>query len=95
MTAAESGQASSLLIDLRAALRDVPIPDLDIPRFADRFAQTLAYGLFATRVNHWGALSTFRCQDAARETLRTNPSCVVSSMPSPGRTWMTNLLSAS
>ncbi|MBI4496679.1 MAG: N-6 DNA methylase [Chloroflexi bacterium] len=73
VTAAESGQASSLLIDLRAAFQDVLIPDLDIPQFADMFAQTLAYGLFAARVNHRGALGTFRRQDAAREIPRTNP----------------------
>ena len=34
-----------------AAFRETLIPELDEKQFADMFAQTLAYGLFAARVN--------------------------------------------
>src|SRR6266487_1035487 len=60
------------LRDLYEAFKQVLIPDLDVPEFADMFAQTLAYGLFAARYNHTST-EPFRRQDAAREIPNTNP----------------------
>ena len=47
----KSGVSDSLR-DLYTATRDVLIPNLTTEEFAGMFAQTLAYGLFAARVNH-------------------------------------------
>ncbi len=57
---------------LHQAFTETLIPDLSAAEFADMFAQTLAYGLFAARVNHTGA-KPFARKDAAREVPRTNP----------------------
>jgi hypothetical protein len=54
VTAFERESASATLRDLHKAFEKALIPDLPIPQFADMFAQTLAYGLFAARVNHHG-----------------------------------------
>lgn len=54
------------------AFREVLIPDLDEPKFADMFAQTLSYGLFAARVhtlNH----KDFSREKAAYALPKTNP----------------------
>ena len=45
------GQLSADVDDLYRASREVLVPDLAEDAFADMFAQTLAYGLFAARVN--------------------------------------------
>jgi hypothetical protein len=72
----EKGQASDLLKDLRKAFAEVLIPDLDEPhkagQFADMYAQTIAYGLFAARCNHAGP-APFRRLGAAAEIPKTNP----------------------
>jgi Type ISP C-terminal specificity domain/N-6 DNA Methylase len=60
------------LRDLYEAFKQVLIPDLDVPEFADMFAQTLAYGLFAARYNHTST-EPFRRRDAARDIPNTNP----------------------
>jgi hypothetical protein len=71
-----SGRESDLLRDLRAAFARTLIPDLDQPEnvgeFADMYAQTIAYGMFAARCNHTGP-SPFQRLGAAREIPRTNP----------------------
>lgn len=64
--------ASALLRDLRGAFSEILLPDLAVGQFADMFAQTLAYGLFAARVRHVGP-GEFRRSDAAREIPRANP----------------------
>jgi len=73
----EKGKASRTLRDLRTAFARTLIPDLDEPEktpdFADMFAQTLAYGLFAARCNHFGEPGTFRRLGAAAEIPKTNP----------------------
>lgn len=56
--------------DLYAATEEALVPDLAEQKFADMFAQTLAYGLFAARVNHDGR---FRWQDAAHDIPAANP----------------------
>ena len=45
-------QLSQEVTDLYEASKNVLVPDLTEAAFADMFAQTLAYGLFAARVNH-------------------------------------------
>lgn len=67
-----TGPSSSLLPELRQAVEETLIPELSEREFADMFAQTLAYGLFAARANHSGP-TPFRRQDAAREIPRSNP----------------------
>ena len=59
------------LSDFYGATRDVLVPELTAVDFADMFAQTLAYGLFAARVNH--VAGTFSRLNAATRIPRTNP----------------------
>ena len=72
----EREKASQDLKDLRDAFADVLIPDLNKPEkvseFADMYAQTIVYGLFAARCNHKGP-GTFQRLGAAREIPKTNP----------------------
>ncbi len=69
----EGKAASATLRDLHGAFEKALIPDLPIPQFADMFAQTLAYGLFAARCNHHGPPGSFRRLGAASEIPKTNP----------------------
>jgi hypothetical protein len=55
-----------------AAFRETLVPDLDEKRFADMFAQTLAYGLFAARV-HAPPGKPFSREMAAYNLPKTNP----------------------
>lgn len=64
---------SATLRDLHGAFEKALIPDLPIPQFADMFAQTLAYGLFAARCNHHGPPGSFKRLGAASEIPKTNP----------------------
>ena len=57
--------------DLYQASREYLVPDLTADGFADMFAQTLAYGLFAARVNH--TVGPFRRRMAAYQIPPTNP----------------------
>jgi hypothetical protein len=68
----ENGLASKTITDLHLAFQEVLIPNLSTADFADMFAQTLGYGLFAARVNHAGP-EAFRRESAAHEIPRTNP----------------------
>lgn len=70
--ALDSGKASSTIEELHVAFRQVLIPDLSVPDFADMFAQTIAYGLFAARVNTEESV-VFRRQDASKAIPRSNP----------------------
>jgi len=54
------------------AFREVLLPDLDEKQFADMFAQTLAYGLFAAKV-HSGSGKAFSREMAAFNLPKTNP----------------------
>ena len=65
------GHVSQDVKDLFDATKRVLVPDLEEDAFADMFAQTLAYGLFAARVNH--DAGPFRRQDAAHRIPPTNP----------------------
>jgi hypothetical protein len=73
VTAFDAKAASATLRDLHAAFEKALIPDLPIPQFADMFAQTLAYGLFAARCNHHGPAGSFKRLGAASEIPKTNP----------------------
>jgi hypothetical protein len=67
------------------AFKRTLLPDLTPEQFADMFAQTLAYGLFAARINHFREAQQqtppnppagggeFRRSEAAREIPKTNP----------------------
>lgn len=69
-------KASNDLKDLRDAFAQVLIPDINQPEkiaeFADMYAQTIVYGLFAARCNHPGP-GPFQRLGAAREIPKTNP----------------------
>ncbi|MFH1009946.1 MAG: DNA methyltransferase, partial [bacterium] len=67
--------ASDLLRGLKEAFERTLLPDLSPEQFADMFAQTLAYGLFAARINHFRERPSeeFRRSEAAREIPKTNP----------------------
>ena len=71
-TGFEEKHISQNLLDLYEQSKTTLVPDLDSDAFADMFAQTLAYGLFAARVNYDGG-SPFRWQDAAYHIPPTNP----------------------
>jgi hypothetical protein len=60
------------LYDLYKAFQQTLLPELNEAEFADMFAQTLAYGLFAARYNHSGQ-RPFTRNNAAQEIPRTNP----------------------
>ena len=64
-------QVSQGVSDLYDATRKALVPDLAQDTFADMFAQTLAYGLFAARVNHESG--RFRWQGAVYLIPHTNP----------------------
>ncbi len=76
VVAFDKGNASNDLKDLRDAFAQVLIPDLNQPEktadFADMYAQTIVYGLFAARINHKGP-EPFQRLGAAREIPKTNP----------------------
>ncbi|HEY1197902.1 MAG TPA: type ISP restriction/modification enzyme [Thermoplasmata archaeon] len=69
------GVASEMVKDLRKGMAKVLLPDIDQPdkttQFADIYAQSLVYGLFAAWTNHRGG--TFSRAGAAREIPKTNP----------------------
>jgi len=65
---AESGGLHNQL----AAFRDNLIPDLSVEYFADMYAQTIAYGLFAARCTA-PAKKDFTRFDAAQNLPKTNP----------------------
>ncbi len=73
VAAFKNQSASATLQDLHGAFEKALIPDLPEKQFADMFAQTLAYGLFAARCNHQGPAGSFRRLGAAQEIPKTNP----------------------
>ncbi len=69
----KSDSPSASLRNQMAAFQKTLLPGLDIARFADMYAQTLAYGLFASRVNFPGDPAKFSLRGAAEDIPRTNP----------------------
>ena len=69
----KSDAPSANLKNQMTAFQKTLLPGLNIPRFADMYAQTLAYGLFASRVNYAGEAAQFSLRGAAEDIPRTNP----------------------
>lgn len=72
LRAFKSEGAAGSLHEQMKGFREVLLHDLTEEQFADMYAQTICYGLFAARVNHKGA-GIFTRFDAARDLPRTNP----------------------
>ncbi|CAN5464601.1 DNA methyltransferase [soil metagenome] len=68
----EETNANSTLKEQMRAFRDVLIHDLTAKEFADVYAQTIAYGMFAARL-HDPNLETFSRQEAAELIPQSNP----------------------
>lgn len=69
---ASIGDSDPLKAEL-AAFSQTLIPDLTPDQFADMYAQTMAYGLFAARVNHAGKSTPFTLNNAFWDLPATNP----------------------
>lgn len=73
----EKKAATYTLLPLRNAFARTLLPELQLEantrEFADMYAQTLAYGLFAARCNHDLGQGGFRRLGAAAEIPKTNP----------------------
>ncbi|MBL7067078.1 MAG: N-6 DNA methylase [Candidatus Marinimicrobia bacterium] len=68
----EDNEADSTLKEQMKAFKDVLIHDIQPNEFADIYAQTIAYGMFAARL-HDRTLEDFSRQEAAELIPRTNP----------------------
>jgi predicted helicase len=68
----EESDANSTLKDQMSAFKQVLIHDLDAKSFADVYAQTIAYGMFAARL-HDSSLESFSRREAAELIPKTNP----------------------
>ena len=68
----EDTHANSTLKDQMYAFKEILIHDIEPKSFADIYAQTVAYGLFAARL-HDTSLDSFSRQEAAELIPRTNP----------------------
>ena len=72
ITAFETEPESGALHAQRKAFQEALIPDLSVEQFADMYAQTIAYGLFAARCQADGG-ADFTRQSAAYLIPKTNP----------------------
>lgn len=72
VTSDETNQANSSLQDQYNSFKNILIHDLEPKAFADIYAQTLAYGMFAARL-HDTSLDDFSRQEAAELIPKTNP----------------------
>lgn len=72
LTSDAEQEANSSLQDQMLAFRQILIHDITPKGFADVYAQTLAYGMFAARL-HDPTLPTFSRQEAAELIPRSNP----------------------
>lgn len=68
----QEGETGGAFRGQLAAFRETLIPDLEPGQFADMYAQTIAYGLFAARVNEPEG-KDFTREKAAWTLSRTNP----------------------
>jgi predicted helicase len=68
----EISQENSTLKDQLQAFKEILIHDITAKDFADVYAQTIAYGMFAARVND-KSLDTFSRQKAAELIPKSNP----------------------
>lgn len=72
ITSDEENHANTSLRDQMLAFKEVLIHDIDAKQFSDIYAQTIAYGMFAARLND-KTLPTFSRQEAATLIPKTNP----------------------
>ena len=72
LTSDEKNAEDSTLKDQMEAFRKILIHDITPKEFADVYAQTIAYGMFAARL-HDPTLDTFSRQEAAELIPRSNP----------------------
>lgn len=72
LTSDEETKDNTTLHDQLTAFRDILIKDIGIPEFADIYAQTIAYGMFAARL-HDRTPDTFNRQEAAELIPKSNP----------------------
>ena len=72
LTSDETNQQDSTLKDQMNAFRQILIHDITPKGFADVYAQTIAYGMFAARL-HDPTLPTFSRQEAAELIPKSNP----------------------
>ncbi len=68
----EQNYANSTLKEQMEAFRQILIHDIDAKEFADIYAQTIAYGMFAARL-HDTTLDDFSRQEAAELIPKSNP----------------------
>jgi predicted helicase len=68
----EANHQNSTLKDQMLAFKQILIHDITPRAFADVYAQTIAYGMFAARL-HDKELDTFSRQEAAEKIPKTNP----------------------
>ncbi len=72
LTSDETNREDSTLKDQMEAFKQILIHDITPKGFADVYAQTIAYGMFAARL-HDPTLPTFSRQEAAELIPKTNP----------------------
>lgn len=72
LTSDENNQENSTLKEQMYAFKDILIHDITPKGFADVYAQTIAYGMFAARL-HDSTLDTFTRQEAAELIPKSNP----------------------
>ena len=72
LTSDEKSEENTSLKQQYETFKSILIHDLAPPEFADIYAQTLAYGMFAARL-HDRTLETFSRQEAAELIPKTNP----------------------
>lgn len=72
LTSDETHNQNSTLKDQMSAFKDILIHDITPKGFADVYAQTIAYGMFAARL-HDPTLPTFSRQEAAELIPKSNP----------------------
>ena len=72
LTSDETNQEDSTLKDQMNAFKQILIHDITPEGFADVYAQTIAYGMFAARL-HDPTLGTFSRQEAAELIPKSNP----------------------
>ncbi|WP_207536294.1 type ISP restriction/modification enzyme [Desertivirga arenae] len=72
LTSDEENQDNSTLKEQMVGFKQILIHDIKPKEFADIYAQTIAYGMFAARL-HDPTLATFSRQEAAELIPKTNP----------------------
>lgn len=72
LTTDEDDEQNSSIIQQMAAFKEILIHDIKPKKFADIYAQTITYGMFAARV-HDPTIPNFNRQEAAELIPRSNP----------------------